>query len=89
MAGGFVVIDFRKISAMVSELEEQCPIVNSDAKITCPRCGVTEEFMDPLGVAPRYDVWLIPVRKCPNCGNVFALLTDAATKVLSLYGHLA
>ena len=89
MAGGFVVTKAQDVAEAVARLEGECPIVSSSGAIMCPRCGQASEFMDPLSIAPKYVLWLTPVRKCPNCYHVFALLTDAAAQLLSLYAHLA
>lgn len=80
--------DAREIAAAVSKLEGECPLVALEGAMICPRCGQESEFMDPLSIVPKYAVWLTSVRKCPNCYHVFALLTDAATQLLSLYAHL-
>ena len=79
----------RRVADAVSRLETQCPLLGESGALRCPRCDYETEFMDPLSIAPKYVMWLTPVRKCPECYHVFALLTDAATQLLSLYAHLA
>ena len=53
------------------------PLVNeAERKIMCPRCETWQSEADYRNYAmvPRYFAYLVPIRTCPLCGHIFAVV---------------
>jgi hypothetical protein len=68
-------LTWAKIKA--AALSGEHPLVNeAERKIKCPRCEewFLENKFDVLGISHRYFAYLVPVRRCPNCRYLFAVV---------------
>jgi hypothetical protein len=67
----------RHIFALRAEIPEPSgpSPLKTEGGYRCPRCR-HEGFFGALGMIMQHLDWLVPVRRCPECGMIFAPLDD-------------